>query len=122
VPAVPANTQPDRLRRVGPLDQGDAERTVSVYVDQVVEYPHEVEGYVGRSRTRKRWSHMMADSIDELHAMARRIGLRREWFQRDHYDVVPAKRALAIRLGSETATSRDLVAVRRRLRSQEQRP
>jgi hypothetical protein len=57
-----------------------------------------------------RWSgggHLQADTLDELHAFAARIGLRREWFQskpgrpqNDHYDVTRERRELAIKLGA----------------------
>jgi hypothetical protein len=57
-----------------------------------------------------RWSgggHMQADTLDELHAFAARIGMRREWFQskpgrpeNDHYDLPRALRELAITLGA----------------------
>ena len=54
------------------------------------------------------WSkscHLWADSEEELHALAARIGLRREWAQRSrtgvvHYDLTPKKRAQAIRAGA----------------------
>ncbi len=48
--------------------------------------------------------HMIADSDDDLHAMAAKIGLRREWFQTAsilrHYDLTASKRELAIRFGA----------------------
>ena len=57
-----------------------------------------------------RWSgggHMQADTLDELHAFAARIGMRQEWFQskpgrpeKDHYDLTRATRDLAITLGA----------------------
>jgi hypothetical protein len=70
-----------------------------------------------------RWSHLIADSQQELHAFAARLGLKRQWFQDPmtnmasakagrtpkpgsyeaeswHYDVTASKRALAIRLGA----------------------
>ncbi|MHB1583790.1 MAG: DUF4031 domain-containing protein [Acidimicrobiales bacterium] len=54
-----------------------------------------------------RWSHLLADSEEELHAFAERLGLRRAWFQRsrrhpafDHYDVTDDLRREAIRLGA----------------------
>jgi hypothetical protein len=42
---------------------------------------------------------------DELHKLARRIGLRKEWAHRRrdgsvHYDLVPTKRQKAIELGA----------------------
>lgn len=48
-------------------------------------------------------SHMVADTVDELHAMADRIGLDRKWFQDrrvPHYDVSKAYRERAISLGA----------------------
>ena len=58
---------------------------------------------VGR-RHGHRWCHMWSDDVEALHAMARRIGMRREWFQDrpgfPHYDLVPTRRAAAIRLGA----------------------
>jgi hypothetical protein len=49
--------------------------------------------------------HMTADSDEELHAMAARIGMKREWHQKagtykSHYDVSLSKRALAIHFGA----------------------
>jgi hypothetical protein len=59
-------------------------------------------------------SHLVADSLGELHAMASRIGLKREWFQSKstpHYDVCQAKRVLAIQEGAIVITRRELVAI-----------
>jgi hypothetical protein len=48
--------------------------------------------------------HLTATDLDELHAMAKKIGLRREWFQDNgtfpHYDCQKRKRALAIKAGA----------------------
>jgi hypothetical protein len=67
---------------------------VTVYVD---EFPAGWGKWTGGG-------HMLASNIDELHAMASRIGLRREWFQGDgtfpHYDVQRRKRALALQHGA----------------------
>ena len=57
-------------------------------------------------------SHMIADTEKELHAMADKIGLKREWFQNKvwpHYDVGAGKRDLAVRHGAIEVTTRDLV-------------
>lgn len=93
---------------------------MSVYVDEPVEYAEEPKGYVGRTRARARWCHMIADTSDELHAIAQRIGLRREWFQADrwvgHYDLVPTKRALAVRYGAVALGRREFVEQLRKLR------
>lgn len=65
-------------------------------------------------------SHMLADSLDELHAMAEAIGLRRQWFQskasHPHYDVCDAKRREAIKRGAVPASRRQIVDVMRRCR------
>lgn len=44
--------------------------------------------------------HMLADTDDELHAMADRIGVARKWFQGDHYDIATSKRDLAVKAGA----------------------
>ncbi|RYG42614.1 DUF4031 domain-containing protein [bacterium] len=49
------------------------------------------------------WCHMTADTLEELHAMAERLGMKREWFQdkrTPHYDLPPSRRILAIELGA----------------------
>lgn len=59
-----------------------------------------------------RWCHMTTDGdLEELHRFAARIGLKRAWFQDHaslpHYDLTPAKRALAVRLGAVEVKARE---------------
>lgn len=73
---------------------------------------------------RMRMSHMIADTVEELHAMAATIGLRREWFQprsSPHYDISEMKRRLAIRCGAVPVDRRQLVTIIRRLRAERMR-
>lgn len=52
--------------------------------------------------------HMVSPDLDELHAMADRIGVARKWFQdprtmnvsAPHYDIAKSKRALAVAAGA----------------------
>ena len=63
---------------------------------------------------RMRMCHMIADTSQELHAMAVLLGLRREWFQDKnypHYDVSKFKRAEAIRHGAIELSVRELIAL-----------
>jgi hypothetical protein len=64
--------------------------------------------------------HLVADSLEELHAFAMRLGLRRGWFhnRRDrkrphpHYDVVSRwQLQLAQVLGAKLARPRDVLRV-----------
>lgn len=57
--------------------------------------------------------HMAADTQDELHAIADKIGVARRWHQGDHYDICLSKRALAVAAGAKEVTSRELVRVAR---------
>lgn len=70
--------------------------------------------------------HMVADSLDELHAMAARIGIERRWFQdkpsAQHYDVCKSKRALAVAAGAIELDRRGMVAKIRELRSARSMP
>ena len=45
-------------------------------------------------------SHMIADTDEELHHMAQRIGVAHRWFQGDHYDVCQEMKAKAIVAGA----------------------
>lgn len=56
------------------------------------------------------WCHMVSDtSLSELHAAAEAIGMKRAWFQGDHYDLIAKKRAAAIKLGAQEVTGQELV-------------
>lgn len=66
---------------------------------------------MGRFRHMK-MSHMVATDVEELHAMAERIGVARRWFQGDHYDVAMSKRAAAIAAGAVPVTMYQLSAMR----------
>lgn len=65
--------------------------------------------------------HMVADTDDELHAMADKIGVSRRWHQApprhdSHYDIALNKRALAVQHGAIEITWRQCgtMALRRR--------
>ena len=76
---------------------------MTVYVDNMRVYAIADRGS-GRP-VAGRWSHLMADSPDELAGFAARLGLRPEWVQfhgtaREHYDVVEAVRRRAVAAGA----------------------
>lgn len=56
--------------------------------------------------------HMIADTDDELHAMADRIGVARRWHQspprhHSHYDIAQSKKSLAISCGAVAITAQE---------------
>jgi predicted transcriptional regulator len=75
---------------------------VSVYVDQLRHYP--TQAIKDRARRYGHlWCHLLADTTDELHALADRIALARRWFQEapvPHYDLTPTKRRAAVAAGA----------------------
>lgn len=64
--------------------------------------------------------HMIADTPEELRAMAWRIGVAVRWFQAEsstpHFDICKAKRALAIAAGAVELERRAYVDAMRRIR------
>lgn len=89
-----------------------------VYVDDMHLYP---AGQLGRMKM----SHMLADTDEELHAMADKIGVARHWHQApprhdSHYDIAKAKRSQALALGAIAITWRQAGAMstRRRITGQ----
>jgi hypothetical protein len=85
---------------------------MTVYVDELRDYT-EIARAKGLPATH--WCHLTADTRDELHAFAARLGLRRAWFQDDkvlwHYDLTPGKRVQALRLGATEVTFREIGAL-----------
>lgn len=96
---------------------------MTVYVDDA-----RIAATVGRHVST--WSHLFADTQDELHAFAARLGLRRSWFQDPvqvgkpikarpgsraaqnwHYDLTEGKRRHAVALGAVEVTAREAVAI-----------
>jgi hypothetical protein len=79
---------------------------VTVYVDGMYK---RAMGRFGRMKM----SHMLADSEQELHEMADRIGLDRKHYQVDHYDVSMSRRAIAVYHGAIEVELRVMARMRR---------
>lgn len=78
-----------------------------VYVDEIKDYGRNVAGHGSK------WCHLFADTTDELHQFAARLGLKRSWFQNrvnfPHYDLVPSKRNLAVKKGAIQVTRAEMI-------------
>jgi hypothetical protein len=66
-----------------------------------------------------RMCHLLADSREELDAMADKIGVPRKWIQfpdtpEEHYDICASKRLLAIRSGAIAIDMMEMAAYRRK--------
>lgn len=79
-----------------------------------------------RARWRGReWSHLTADSTEELHEFAERLGVPRRGFHhspdrpwKDHYDIPEALRETALRLGAQPIGRREAAAQLRAKRAE----
>ena len=83
---------------------------MAVYVDALQVWPNDRGIFLAGS------CHLAADTLDELHEFAARLGMRRSWFQpgrgrHPHYDLVKSRRDRAVRLGAIEVSGRDLVLV-----------
>ncbi len=80
---------------------------MAVYVDQLLKYGT------------KKWSHMEADSLNELHEFAKSIGVAKCWFHNPrnqgspHYDLNPEQRARAVAAGAIEKDFRWMIEWRR---------
>jgi hypothetical protein len=95
---------------------------MTVYVDDA-----RIPARVGKFNAR--WSHLIADTKEELHEFAERLGLKRSYFQDPvvsgkpkaqlgtrhaenwHYDVTESKRQMALELGAVAVTFRELPGI-----------
>jgi hypothetical protein len=89
-----------------------------IMVDELIGYGQApkagAERYFGNG---KQSCHLTTDGdLEELHAFAERIGLRRSWFQQHkvmpHYDLTPNKRAQALRAGAVFVPAMDQARAR----------
>lgn len=87
---------------------------MSCYVDRLRPFGWRIRGRKTES------CHLLADTLDELHAMAAAIGLKRAWFQDKrsgkHYDLAPSKRAAAVALGAIELDDHGFIAKLKELR------
>lgn len=62
----------------------------------------------------KLWCHLVADTLPELHAFARKLGLRQAWFQANaaypHYDVTISVRDRALSMGACMGDRQTIIA------------
>ncbi|HEY0223985.1 MAG TPA: DUF4031 domain-containing protein [Pseudolabrys sp.] len=85
---------------------------MAVYVDDAIWVWH------GR-----KWCHLLADDVDELHRFAAALGLHRISYQgpprtsKPHYDITGFERSRAIALGATICDRAAIVAVLHQLRS-----
>lgn len=96
---------------------------MSVYVDPLMR--HVAKGAAARRVGVKhdhRWCHLFADTVEELHVFAAKIGMRKAWFQAHssiaHYDLVPPRREAAIAAGAIELDRRAAVLKWRKIREQ----
>jgi len=79
---------------------------VTIMVDELQQWPTRIRCFMAGS------CHLTTDSsLDELHAFAVRLGLRRSWFQQHplapHYDLTIGKRKTALVLGATFVPARE---------------
>lgn len=82
---------------------------MAVYVDSLLPYPK------NRCWPYHEACHLVADTSDELHIFAAKIGLRERWFQNHprlpHYDLTKSKRVLAVQCGAQEIDRKTLVSM-----------
>jgi hypothetical protein len=88
---------------------------VACYVDTVREYPNAGLRFTG-------FCHLLADTRDELHDMADRLGIPRRFFQehpwRWHHDLPAHLREQAVALGAQELTMHQVGALLRHRRDE----
>jgi hypothetical protein len=94
----------------------------TIYVDQ--SFVFESRGRLAKQAGKPdghRWCHMWSADLQALHTMAEKIGMRREWFQDrpgfPHYDLLPTRRAAALKLGAIERSLRDWLRAQRAQKS-----
>jgi hypothetical protein len=91
-----------------------------IYVDDLVAHPvsayHDAQARRVGAKNGDRWCHLYADTPEELHAAAARIGMRRSWAQTsrtgvEHYDLTPGRRAHAVAAGARELARHEVMVL-----------
>jgi hypothetical protein len=102
---------PDRVGAENGAGACEVPRRRGVYVDAAI---WEWQGL--------KWSHLLADDIDDLHRFAAQLGIHRASYQGPprtsvpHYDLTSYERQRAIALGAIACSREEIVAIARRSR------
>lgn len=84
-----------------------------IMVDEVKVWPTKIACF---KRGSAHLTFVAPSTVDDLHALAARIGLRRAWFQphpiAPHYDLTPSKRDEALAAGVTFVSARDQAIAR----------
>jgi hypothetical protein len=102
---------PDRVDATDGAGACEVPRPRGVYVDAPI---WEWQGL--------KWSHLLADDVDDLHRFAARLGIHRTSYQGPprtsvpHYDLTSYERKRAIALGAIACSREEIVAIVRRSR------
>lgn len=82
---------------------------MTVYVD------NPMYARTASKKPRKLYAHMVADSFDELHAFAAKIGVKKHFFHRSktahHYDINQDQYVIALKNGAQLVDSREIVRI-----------
>lgn len=95
---------------------------MSVYVDPLfVGIESDAQAARVGARNGHQWSHMWADTEEELDQFAAQLGMKLVWKQDQgrahgkliHYDLTPSRRARAVKLGAVEITVREWLRAKR---------
>ena len=78
-----------------------------IYVDPIQQWPTRIRCFMAGS------CHLTADTLEELHEFAGKLGLRKDWFQDKslpHYDLTVSKRVQAVNKGARELTREEMGA------------
>lgn len=77
-------------------------------------------------RRGRRWCHLLADSVEELHEFAAAVGLSKQAFHRaariPHYDVTSTQRLWLLEQGAKPVTARQAILLTKHLTVTKARP
>lgn len=70
----------------------------------------------------RRWCHLVADTVEELHEFAKKLGMQKAWFQLDasypHYDITVESRVRALEFGAIEGSRIQIITCAQKLKVQ----